>query len=85
MTKSYALKPNQAFATGHYEVPKKTEHDILLVVAEMRKFQKSYFKNRNSQYLIRCKQLENEVDRLLYEYLKIEIDPLKPVTQCRLF
>lgn len=85
MSKSNALKPNVAFTTGHYDPSKKSEHDILLVVAEMRRFQKSYFKNRNNQYLIRCKQLENEVDRLLSEYLKISIDPLKPVKQCRLF
>lgn len=84
MTKPNALKPNEAFTTGHYEPPKKTEHDVLLIVAEMRRFQKSYFKNRNSQYLIRCKQLENEVDRLLSEYLKINTDPSKPTKQCRL-
>ena len=85
MTKSNELKPNQAFAAGHYEPPKKTEHDILLIVAEMRKFQKSYFKNRNNQYLIRCKQLENEVDRLLSEYINVNTEPLKPNKQCRLF
>lgn len=85
MTKSNALKPNETFTAGHYDPPKKTEHDILLIVAEMRRFQKSYFKNRNTQYLLRCKQLENEVDRLLSEYLKVNIDPLKPATQCRLF
>lgn len=79
------MKPNEAFMNGHYDPPKKTEHDVLLVVAEMRRFQKSYFKNKNSQYLVRCKQLENEVDRLLAEYLKINTDPAKPVTQCRLF
>lgn len=85
MTQSNELKPNQAFSAGHYDVPKKTEHEMLLLVAEMRKFQKSYFKNRNAQYLARCKQLECEVDRLLFENLGIEIDPLKPCTQCRLF
>lgn len=71
--------------SGHYDLPKKTEHDVLLVVAEMRRFQKSYFKNRNSQYLLRCKQLENEVDRLLTECLKVNTGPTKPVTQCRIF
>lgn len=85
MTKFNELKPNEAFTTGHYDPPKKTEHDILLVVAEMRRFQKSYFKNRKSEYLIRCKQLENEVDKLLSEYLKINTDPLKPTEQCELF
>lgn len=85
MTKSNELKLNQAFAASHYDPSKKTEHDILLIVAEMRRFQKSYFKNRNSQYLIRCKQLENEVDKLLSEFLKINTDPSKPTTQCRLF
>lgn len=85
MTNTHQLPPNQTFSEGHYDVPKKTEHDILLLVAEMRKFQKSYFKNRNAQYLVRCKQLETEVDRLLFENLGIEIDPLKPTQQCRLF
>lgn len=85
MTKSNALKPNANFTEEHYDLPKKTEHDILLVVAEMRRFQKSYFKNRNSQYLIRCKQLEDEVDRLLSVYLKVNINPSKPIEQCRLF
>lgn len=85
MTNTHQLPKNQNFSEGHYDVPKKTEHDILLLVAEMRKFQKSYFKNRNAQYLARCKQLENEVDRLLFENLGIEIDPLKPSKQCRLF
>lgn len=85
MSNTNVLKPNEAFMNGHYNPPKKTEHDVLLVVAEMRRFQKSYFKNRNTDYLVRCKQLENEVDRLLAEYLKINNDPAKPVTQCRIF
>lgn len=85
MSNSNVLKPNEAFMSGHYDPPKKTEHDVLLVVAEMRRFQKSYFKNRNSQYLVRCKQLENEVDRLLEVYLKVNTDPQKPATQCRIF
>lgn len=70
---------------GHYDPPKKTEHDVLIVVAEMRRFQKSYFKNRNSDYLVRCKQLENEVDRLLAECLKLNTEPSKPAQQCRIF
>lgn len=85
MSNTNVLKPNEAFMNGHYTPPKRSEHDILLVVAEMRRFQKSYFKNRNTDYLVRCKQLENEVDRLLDEYLKINTDPSKPVTQCRIF
>lgn len=85
MSSINVMKPNEAFMSGHYDVPKKTEHDVLLVVAEMRRFQKSYFRNRNNAYLIRCKQLENEVDRLLAEYLKIDTTPSKPVAQCRLF
>ena len=85
MSKFNEIRPNEAFMNGHYDSPKKTEHDVLLIVAEMRRFQKSYFKNRNSQYLVRCKQLENEVDRLLSEYLKINTDPSKPDVQCRIF
>lgn len=46
--------------------------DFLLAVEKMRTFQRYYFQTRNKSTLIRCKELEREVDYYV-EQLKAKL------------